>query len=41
MPGTLRGDEPVATMISSACERLLVALDDVDAALAGERAPCP
>ena len=37
MPGTLRGDEPVATMISRRLERLLLALDDVDASLAGER----
>ena len=37
MPGTLRGDEPVATMISLRLERLLLALDDLDPALAGER----
>ena len=34
MPGTLRGDEPVATMISLRLERLLVALEDLDLALA-------
>ena len=37
MPGTPRGDEPVATMISFArAKRLRLALEDVDAAVAGQ-----
>ena len=42
MPGTLRGAEPVATMISrSRRQRLLVAFEHVDAAVAGQPARCP